>query len=65
VRSQLAGHGPVREYLRPEAVEAVLADARRFRCEQFSVVLTVTSIIDSLAAQGPSVLEAFRYTPMT
>jgi hypothetical protein len=63
IRAQLHGTGPVGDYLRPRAVERLLNDARAYRREQFSVVLTVTSLIDALG--GRPVLPAYRDVPMT
>jgi len=63
IRDQLGGTGPVRDYLRPASVERLLADAATYRPEQFSVVLTVTSLIDRLG--DAPVLPAYRSVPMT
>jgi asparagine synthase (glutamine-hydrolysing) len=62
IRAQLRGAGPIGAYLRPGAVERLLDDAPAYPREQFSVVLTVTSLIDGLG--GRPVLRAYRDVAM-
>ena len=62
IRAQLRGAGPIGAYLRPGAVERLLDDAPAYPREQFSVVLTVTSLIDGLG--GRPVLRAYRDVEM-
>jgi len=62
IRAQLRGAGPIGAYLRAGAVEQLLDDAPAYPREQFSVVLTVTSLIDGLG--GRPVLRAYRDVAM-
>ena len=62
IRAQLRGTGPIGDYLNARAVERLLDDAATYRREQFSVVLTVTSLIDALG--GRPVLPAYRDVAM-
>jgi asparagine synthase (glutamine-hydrolysing) len=64
IRAQLRRGGPVSDYLHPAAVESVLTQARDYEREQFSVVLTMTSVIDALQ-EGEPALGGFRDVPMT
>jgi asparagine synthase (glutamine-hydrolysing) len=63
IRAQLHAAGPVSDYLRPEAVERLLDDAAAYRPEQFSVVLTMTSLLDRVGGRRP-VLGAYRDVAM-
>jgi hypothetical protein len=53
----------VSDYLRPEAVERLLDDAAAYRPEQFSVVLTMSSLLDRVGGRRP-VLGAYRDVAM-
>jgi asparagine synthase (glutamine-hydrolysing) len=59
IRAQLRAAGPVSDYLRADAVERLLDDAGAYRPEQFSVVLTMTSLLDRVGGRRP-VLGAYR-----
>jgi asparagine synthase (glutamine-hydrolysing) len=64
IRAQLHAAGPVADYLRADAVERLLDDAAAYRPEQFSVVLTVTSLLDRVGGRRP-VLGTYRDVTMT
>jgi asparagine synthase (glutamine-hydrolysing) len=63
IRAQLHTAGPVSDHLRTDAVERLLDDAGAYRPEQFSVVLTMTSLLDRVGGRRP-VLGAFRDVAM-
>jgi asparagine synthase (glutamine-hydrolysing) len=64
IRAQLHAAGPVSDYLRTDAVERLLDDAAAYRPEQFSVVLTMTSLLDSVGGRRP-ILGAYHDVAMT
>jgi asparagine synthase (glutamine-hydrolysing) len=51
VREQLAT-GPAGAFFRPEGMERILGGARSIAREQFSVMFTVTSLVDALEGNG-------------
>ena len=52
VRRQLESVASKGAGLDATEVEALLGDARRYRREQFSVLLTVTSVLDEMSTGG-------------
>lgn len=63
IADQLERSAAVRDHLDPAAVRRILAGAARVRSEQFSVVLTVTALLERLAGDDTT-LRALRAVPV-